>query len=232
MKLIFRDKKNETSNIWSFFFEPVNKVEWIAGQSIRLEMKKPTWGIDERRFTIASAPHEKHVRITTRVSDSSFKQALVKLRKGNEIDGHAIEGDFVWGRSTKHRLLLAAGIGINPYRSMLADRIHRKKPINSTLLYGTRDNPILYKTELNLWQKLDPTLSVYYLTDKRLAVDSHSTLAPLWHDSIVYISGPSPMVDQVAKDLVQMGLPETSLRLDWFTGYNSSISDENPFVVV
>lgn len=220
MKLRYTKKQNEGGDVWSFYFEPLEKISWVAGQSIRLELPRPTWGVSERRFTIASAPHERHVRITTRLSDSDFKQALVQLKEGDTINSYAVEGEFVWGKSPKHRLFIAAGIGITPFRAILADRSHRKLPLNATLLYSSAEQPILFREELDSWQQADPTFQIRYFVGERIALERESSLAPYWLNSLVYISGPTRMVEDLNEQFLHHGLPPKQLLRDAFTGYN------------
>src|SRR4051812_5628 len=96
MKLRFVSKKSEGSDVWSYFFAPVEAMEWVAGQSIRLELPRETFGVSERRFTIASDPSEGHVRITTRTSGSRFKVLLDDLSSDAVINAYGIEGNFIW----------------------------------------------------------------------------------------------------------------------------------------
>lgn len=218
MKLRFLRKQQEADNISSFFFEPIDKIEWIAGQSIRLELPKPTWGVDERRFTIASAPYEKHIRITTRISDSSFKQSLNKLKEGDEIKGFNIEGDFIWGDEDKPRLFIAGGIGVTPFRSLLAQAAHEHKQLKATLIYSSKVVPALFQDELDVWQAKDPSFYVHYLVGTRLSIDKHSSLASFWLENIIYVSGPEAMVDEIRTTLIKDGVPEGQIRTDRFTG--------------
>lgn len=217
MKLRLAGKKDEGDNIWSYFFEPIEPTQWIAGQSIRLEIPRSTYGVDERRFSIASAPHEKHLQITTKLSGSSFKQSLAELDTGNTIDGYNIEGDFVWGDSELPRLFLAAGIGITPFRAMIAERIYQNQPLNTTLLYGSRIEP-LFKDEFAGWSQTDPTLTLHYLAGGRIAIDQASSLAPFWKQNLIYISGPEQMVLNLIKQLEEAGVQKNRIHQDLFTG--------------
>jgi predicted ferric reductase len=63
----------------------------------------------ERFFSIASAPREKHVMLTTRFApkSSSFKKALKNLGPGDAIEAHDLEGDFVVDDSEKTFVFVA-----------------------------------------------------------------------------------------------------------------------------
>jgi len=217
LKIRFTHKHKENGDIWSYYFNPVETMTWLAGQSIRLELPKTTWGTDERRFTIASAPSEKHLRITTRLSGSDFKKSLDSLAPGDIIDGYNIDGTFVWGPEKVPRLFIAGGIGITPFRAMLAQAIEQNIKINSTLLYISSHKPILYQQDFNTWQNTNADLRVTHMT-KRLDFKTHSALATTWLNHKIYISGPSKMVDSVSLALITAGVPENNLNHDWFTG--------------
>lgn len=210
MKLRFVNKVQESDDVWSFFFEPAEPLDWIAGQSIRLELPRKSWGYEEQRFTIASAPREGHVRITTRLSDSEFKQTLSRLESGAFIDGHNIEGDFIWDSLDRPKLFLAAGIGITPFRSLLAEHAAAK---NVKLLYQSKDKLPVFGKELA--DRLGKGLRV---TSQRLSLDTIADFCPDWKERVVYISGPEQMVRDISRSLLGAGLSPKWLITDLFTG--------------
>ncbi|MBA2279409.1 FAD-dependent oxidoreductase [Candidatus Saccharibacteria bacterium] len=218
MKLRFMKKNDEGNDVWSFYFKPLEPLTWIAGQSVRLELPRKMFGIDERRFTITSAPFESHVMITTKLSDSSFKQNLRNLKPDEIINGYAVEGKFVWDKDMRHRLLIAGGIGITPYRSMIAQKIYEKQPLDATLIYSSKAKPAVFEKELLQWQRQDLSFHCHFLISKRLIFNDYATLVPAWLQSKVYISGPSKMVEELSSYLLEFGLSESYLKQDLFTG--------------
>lgn len=213
MKLALTHKIQETGDIWSFFFEPVEPTPWQAGQSIRLELPRKTWGVEERRFTIASAPHEGHIRITTRLSDSEFKQTLSELKIGSIINGFNIEGSFVWDNSDLNKVFLAAGVGITPFRALISQAAHNKLPLNVSLIYSSRETPALFKDELEAWAKENQGMALYISSDR---ITLPQTI--IWNQSLVYISGPEQMVHDLHHQVSLRGVPSNQLKTDLFTG--------------
>ncbi len=202
--------------MWSFFFEPLEPAVWEAGQSIRLELPRKTWGVDERRFTIASAPFEQHIRITTRISQSDFKQALAALDSGAEINGANIEGDFVWGDWGKARIFIAGGIGITPFRAILAEKTAANEPLNTALMYSSRDTPPVFLDELKKWAVQDDTF-ILHVTPERISLPLIKTNRGFLN-SLVYISGAEQMVRELGSQALANGLPQAQLKTDLFTG--------------
>jgi ferredoxin-NADP reductase len=214
MKLKFIRKKQETNDIWSFWFTPLESVSWIAGQSLRLEIPAG-YDTDERRFTIASAPYEQEIMITTRLSDSVFKQGLEALQIGTDVDAFAIEGDFMWEEDGMPRLFVASGIGITPFRSMLLQRSYEDKPVNAKLIYATRSVDALFHDDLmGLGQ--DTSFIFNELHDQRVTSD-HILQMPDIERHLIYLSGPSRMVDEIARGL-RGQVPLVNIRKDRFTG--------------
>ncbi len=100
MKLTLIRKKEEVPSVESFIFSSAEPVTWQAGQFLHciLEHEPMDNRGEERWFTIASAPFEKELMITTRIANekgSSFKTALSALQVGETIEVPEIDGDFI-----------------------------------------------------------------------------------------------------------------------------------------
>lgn len=116
LKLI--DKEHLIDNVWAFHFQPTEPLVWTAGQFVRVELPhdNPDEQGTKRWFTNSAAPHEGIMQITTRVTDSTFKQALAKLVEGDELQLiENPEGDFVWQDSKLPIIFVAGGIGVTPF---------------------------------------------------------------------------------------------------------------------
>ena len=114
MKLTLTDKRQETADVFSFYFEPQEPFKWKPGQFLFYTLNHPDpdeRGV-ERYFTISTAPHESHVGITTRVTQSSFKQALNRMSKGETIQAKDLDGDFLLHQPSEEYVFVAGGIGI------------------------------------------------------------------------------------------------------------------------
>jgi ferredoxin-NADP reductase len=205
MQLRFVGKKALGADIVSFNFKPTEPLTWIAGQSIKLELDGP-YGPIEHRFTIAAPPYAGVVTVTTRLSGSDYKNTLTALRPGDVVRGYGVEGDFVWRESSVPHVFVAAGIGITPFYAMLAERAHEGKPLTAHVIYAST-NEFVYKDELEQW--LIPT----YIANHRLTVEDIPQTKGL-----VYLSGPSAMVDELNQALLVRGTPESRIVRDWFTG--------------
>jgi ferredoxin-NADP reductase len=219
MWLQFTHKTQEVDTVWSFYFEPLEPVVWLAGQSIRLELPRPSWGVDERRFTISSAPFEKHIRITTRSSKSNFKLTLFGLQTGDKIQGHAIDGNFIWLKD-EPQIWIAGGIGITPLRAMCLQAAHQHQALDVMLFYCTKEKPAVFYDELKGLAATHPKLKLYQQT-KRFILPVKSSLPAVWKQRPIYLSGPEGFIKSLAQDLIKHGVPQSNIKSDYFTGLAS-----------
>jgi len=223
VKLI--EKEHLTDNVWAFRFQPSEPLAWIAGQFVRVELPHdhPDKEGTKRWFTNSAAPYEGIVQITTRVTDSTFKQALSKFETGDELQLiEAPSGDFVWQDSNLPLVFVAGGIGITPFRSILKQRVHDKLPLTVTLVYGSRTADVPFKDELDEWTAGDPQLKVEYVVGEPLTAEKLASLLSDLNTSLVYLSGPEPMVEALGNELKTHGLPEAQLKQDFFPNYDES----------
>ncbi len=220
MNLKFVRKFTEAGSAVSFIFEPESLLTWQAGQYLSLTLPGLPPAENERMFTISAAPYEKHIQITTRVTPSLFKQALNSLDTGAVVEADQFGGDFIWTKSDAPRIFIAGGIGITPFHSILKQRHHENAPLALTLLYGSRDEDIVFKAELDKLNELHPEFGMHYVVGERLDASRVEMLAPHVRESLIYISGPEPMVDAMENQLKEFGVHKSQLKQDWFPGYD------------
>ncbi len=226
MKLTLIEKREETPDTISFIFEPRESLTWQAGQFLTYKLPHPDMDDrgDERWFTIASAPQDRVIQITTRFNNersSSFKKALKEMLVGEFIESIAPpEGDFIVTDPTEEMVWIAGGAGITPYRAILRDLDARNLPINVMLLYANRDEHFIFKGELDALAKKHPSFNIRYVVSPEKIDEymirgaAHEITKPVF-----YLSGPEPMAETFEKMLKDMGAPAHHIRTDFFPGY-------------
>jgi ferredoxin-NADP reductase len=225
MKLTLIEKKQETPEVTSFIFSSSEPLTWQPGQYLHYVLHhRPTddRGSD-RWFTNAAAPFENHVMVTTRFADeksSSFKNKLFNLKEGKNIEIAVVEGDFTLDDPEKEHVFIAGGIGVTPFRSILKQLDHDKKPINVTLLYANRDQHIVYKDELESIAANNQNFKIHYIfSPEHIDEKKIKEFIPNIATPIFYVSGPEPMVDSLGEMLKKIGIQEDHIKQDWFPGY-------------
>lgn len=215
--LTFYSRHFEADNVYTFTFS-TGGLHWRAGQYFALVMPKvsPVLELYEHWFSISSPPYRQQIQITIRQSDSLFKQALFDLKPGDTIQAHTVDGDFSWPEDY-YPIMVAGGIGITPFISMLRQRDHEQLPLKAQLFYFNRHHDILFKSELDALSRLHPGLMVHYLFDKPLSLEPLTKLQPRWENSLTFLAGPVPMVDRLGQELHQRQL---RYKQDYYFGYD------------
>ncbi|MGB3009304.1 MAG: FAD-binding oxidoreductase [Candidatus Saccharimonadales bacterium] len=221
--LTLTSKENLADNVWAFRFEADTPISWTPGQFIRIELPhdNPDDEGTKRWFTISSTPHDSYIQITTRVTSTSFKQALAALPIGSTINlVEQPDGDFVWQESEKPLVFIAGGIGITPFYSMLKARGHSGQPVLATLIYNGRTDELPFKVEFEEASRRHPEFKVHYVIGEQLTTEKLTELVPNISSSQVYISGAESMVEALGKQLEESGLANDNLHQDFFPHYN------------
>src|SRR3989338_985149 len=229
MLLTFISKRKETKGVCSFRFKSDESFVWQAGQYMfyTLPNKNPDNRGVTRYFTISSAPFEKFIMLTTRISlpPSSFKKSLLNLKTGEKVEVSGPDGNFIVGDPNKNYVFIAGGIGITPFRSILLELNHKNKQINVQLLYANRDRNPVFKGELEALIKKNRNFKInYFISPSRINDKILSSI--INHKSSIinfsfYISGPEPFVESIEKILKGLGVKPLNIKLDFFPRYET-----------
>lgn len=91
-----------------------------------------------------------------------------------------------------------------------------------TLIYANRSENIAFADDLGAWAAAHPELIMYYVVGEPLSARKVAKLAPSLNASLVYLSGPEPMVESLGDELKAAGLPEAQLKQDFFPNYDTT----------
>ncbi|MDR7075598.1 ferredoxin-NADP reductase [Neobacillus niacini] len=220
--LLFLERYKESEDIYTFLFEKDIDLTWKAGQHglFTITHKKIKNAI--RPFTLASAPTEKTIKITTNISDtpSDFKKAMLELEKGMKIKMSGPVGSF-YLKDNSPTLLIAGGIGITPYRAMLKQIETEGDGVGKQihLLYINSKNPFFYKDELDAIAN-NSSIIVTYLDSRDELLQEMDKFTSLNKDNGKYfIAGPKSMVDSISTYLQNKSVSKRNIKKDAFFGY-------------
>jgi len=220
----------------SFFFEKPAGFNFKAGQYCDFTLVNPPETDAEgntRTFSIASAPFEECIEIATRMRDTAFKRVLGSLAIGAPIKAEGPMGSMtLQNDASRPAALLAGGIGITPFRSMVAQAAHDKLPHEIYLFYSNRrPEDAAFLEELANLQKQNPKFHfVPTFTGASLpAADSPETgyingdmlkkYLPDVAKPIYYLAGSLAMVTDMRNMLDQMGIDSDWIKAEEFAGY-------------
>jgi ferredoxin-NADP reductase len=228
-------------------FEKPSEMTFKSGQFMDLTLIDPPETDAEgntRGFSINNAPDDPELMFTTRLRDTAFKRVLQSMPLGTEVK---VEGPF--GNLTLHNntsrpaVLLAGGIGITPFRSMVRRATHERLPHRIFLFYANRrpeDAPFL--DEMRDLERANPKFT-FVPTMTQMAGShvpwtgdtgylDHDTISKyvgggtegtspgeILAESIYYIAGPPRMVAGLRTMLNKSDIDDDDIRTEEFTGY-------------
>lgn len=220
MKSYFVRKNRRNSNIFSFYFQPESKLNYIAGQFIELSLpfeSKELRG-NKRWFTLSSSPSEELLFITTRIytKKSLFKENLANLKKGQEVDISLPMGDFVLPKNTEAELVfIAIGIGITPFRSIV-NHLESKKIKRKITLIFANNNP-----EDFIFDDLFSEAKISFIKHHGiLNIKDLKNYLPEIKRKVIFLSGPEKTVEKLYKNLIKDGIKPEKISVDYFHNYD------------
>jgi ferredoxin-NADP reductase len=202
-----------------------------AGQHVDVRLTADDGYQAQRSYSIASPPQAGMVTLTVeRLEDgevSSYLAGDVRVGDKFELRG-PIGGYFVWTSARGGPLfLVAGGSGIVPLMAMLRERAAAKSDVPATLLYSSRTyEDTIYRSELETlaaqgvtvahtltrmqpqgWRGLSRRIDRAMLESTGFAVAEHPR---------IFICGPTPMVEEAARDLRDLGHAPNLIKTERF----------------
>lgn len=198
----------------SFTFEA---GDWV---DIQFEGRELKGGIT---YSLSSSPTESDLRISFREGISEFKQALQNISTSDQLFISQYGNDYGFQlKKNQSSVLIAGGIGIAPFRSMIKEMYDNGDANDVTLIYLNQNDQFLFKTELDMWAAALPNLTIHYISTKDINRKKREKLILSLIKSLdqnFYISGPPGMVEANEHLLIDHGVNVRNIRIDSFGGY-------------
>ncbi|HVZ59121.1 MAG TPA: FAD-dependent oxidoreductase [Patescibacteria group bacterium] len=235
--LTFLRKEQITHDTYSFFFtRPLQSFDFLPGQYIKmfLDLPKDDPRGRNRSFSICSSPEQKDVlMITTKESESKsiFKQTLYQLRSGDNVRFFGPLGRFVLPeQSDKPLVLLAGGIGITPFHSMLlhAASVNYQREIFLFNSYHSVEEIVFYEELKNLSQNHRGINVIFTVSNPdrswkgetgRISGEMIKKYVSNFMDAEYMLCGPTEMVVSMLAILDEMKILDEHIQEEMFTGY-------------
>jgi ferredoxin-NADP reductase len=198
-----------------------------AGQHVDVRLEVEGRRRVQRSYSIASAPEDGCVMLTVeRVPDGEVSSYLAgELRTADQLEVRGPIGDFVWDDSAHEPvLLIAAGWGIVPFRSMLRHRQFGPGDVPVRLLYSARSlQDVIYSRELLRFAAYDEVDIRFALTREwpqnwhghRGRVDGRILSEMSWPAADrprIFLCGPTAFAETVASVLTAQGQNPDGIR--------------------
>ncbi len=216
------------------------KVDFEPGQYFFVTLKpKDKVHKDDltHHFSIVNSPNQTGVLALAtrlRLNESLFKRTLNEAKVGDAVEIGKIAGSFLLpnplvSKVNQPIVMVALGIGITPFISMLRWAKEESKSFNFTLIYA--DNELQSMAFLDELKQLDEQWDKFKLIisvsqDKTWNGEKRHVDANFLKDylsninqPLYFVSGPPQAVSAVAGNLKLAGIDESNIKTDSFTGY-------------
>ncbi len=223
----------ETPKVASLVIDVPDWPGHLAGQHLDVRLTAEDGYQAQRSYSIASAPEDRRVTITVeRLDDGEVSPYLVgEVRAGDKIELRGpIGGYFVWKAGDQRPLLLiAGGSGVVPLMAMLRHRAAVRAGTPTRLLYSSRSyEDVIYHDELDRLAAASDGLTVAHTLTRAQPqgwkgyarrIDRAMLAEVSWPKDrmpIVFICGPTAMVESASGLLVEMGYDPASVKTERF----------------
>jgi len=235
--LKLKEVKRLTNDTFDFIFTSDKKLAFAPGQYLEwtLPHDKSDARGNRRYFTISSSPTEKDIRMGVKFyeSSSTYKKALKNLKPGEVVAASQLAGDFTLPKDKNKKLVLVAGgVGITPFASMIKYLIDTKEKRDIIVLYSNRRlEDIAYKQLFDEAQNKLGIKVLYTLTRPEQAPQNWYGLTgyitpetiykyiPDFQERTFYVSGPEAFVNSLDDTLKAAGIPRSHIKKDFFPGF-------------
>ena len=225
---------HETPRVRSLVLSVPGWAGHLAGQHVDVRLTADDGYQAQRSYSIASAPgSDESLAITVeRLEDGEVSPYLAgELGVGDSFELRGpIGGYFVWNGALGGPLLLVAGgSGVCPLMAMLRHRAATGSAVPTRLLYSSRSiDDIIYRAELDQLAAADSGLQVLHTltrvqppdwTGYRRRIDTDMLADVAWPPSaqpLVFVCGPTPLVESVAEALVSLGHTPDRIKTERF----------------
>jgi ferredoxin-NADP reductase len=234
-----KGRQEVAENTMAFRFEKPPGWTFKAGQYLEMSLPNPPETDAEgngRAFSIASAPHEETLMVATRMRDTAFKRVLRNLPLESTVK---VDGPFgnltLHNKASRPAVLLAGGIGITPFRSIVFSAAKDKLSHRIFLFYSNRrPEDAAFLEELQALERSNrnyqfiPTMTepeksalpwggkTGYINWQMITegLQDAALRAPIY-----YIAGPPGMVHAFQTMLQGAGVDDDDVRAEEFAGY-------------
>ena len=222
----------------AFHFRKPGGFDFKHGQVIDViltsKVSAPEDQSTRHTFSIVTAPFEDDLVVATRMRDSAYKRALKSMTVGSPVTIDGPSGSLGLHKDlARAGILVAGGIGITPFMSMLRQAAQDQRQQRLILLNSNRrPEDAAFLAELQQLEAKNPKFKLVAtmtgMQASHLAWDGQTGLvtgelvgsvvgdlsAPIF-----YVAGPPGMVEAMRRTLNDAGIDDDDIRSEEFYGY-------------
>lgn len=214
----------------TFRFERPGDYRALAGQWFRLTLETRE-GEQTKTFSDAAAPQEISIDLSTRLTGSAFKDALLEMVPGHVVTIAGPGGRLVVPEGTKRLAMLMGGVGIAPGRAIIRDHVLRADPTTRITLFMGNNAELCepFQAEFVDYDERVPWfdfVNVIARPDHGWGGESGFITAELVtrhidvaDDWLFMVAGPPAMLEPMRTVLDELEIPAERRMFESFSGY-------------
>ena len=207
-----------------------------AGQYASIRIMRPDGWSEPHPFTISAAPEDALLRFTIK-KVGKFTSAIGELKPGAPVKCMGPLGVFCKDIDAKPSIvMIAGGVGITPFLSVLRHFRNIKAPNKVTLLWANKGIEDIFSTEEIKQMSGELSLNVVHCLSRDDDVDRYvdTQYANVFYekgrlsedilkkhgvvsDAAFYLCGPPPMMESALNDLQKLGVAPDSVEREKFS---------------
>lgn len=203
--------------------------DFKAGQFVMLRLFNDDGTLwKQKAFSICSTPRNTDFIELGIKLYGEFTHRAAELKVGDHIEIAGPYGVFTVPENASSIVMMAGGIGITPFLSMMREIAENNCPTEITLLYS---NPSLeetaYRSELDALMRQHPNMAVRYFLTQEPAPDGFiaGRLQPdelerycsvLDATTLYYLCGPVSFMQELTQHLLDRGVERSRIKIEKF----------------
>jgi ferredoxin-NADP reductase len=201
-----------------------------ASAAVRMTLNTPQ-GAEAHPMSISSSPMRNYLEWIVRVSNSEWKNAFAALKPGDEIQIEGPRGKFYLDPE-KPAVLIAGGIGITPFKSMIEYATDAQLATPITLVYSSKTpDEIVCNDDLAALAPKNPHLEIIHTITRpapeqnwngrvgRIDLELLRQISAKQPDALYYICGTPGMVQNTIDHLHALEISDERIMQETFKGY-------------
>jgi len=216
--------KEETKDTKTFTLSlKSSELNFLPGQFIMVwseiegkEVKRP--------FSISSSPEDEYVEITIKEEANGYfsKHSCQDVKEGHNFKVKGPYGSFIYNGEDKPLLIIAAGSGIAPMRSIIKHALEKGNENKISLLDSNKtEEDIIFKEELEELEKKHENFKIYNHITRQEAwegrqhrINEEDCKECLTEETICYVCGHPDMVKGIVEILKNIGVDEERIKIE------------------
>ncbi len=187
---------------------------------------------DKHAFSLASSPADKNfIRFGIKIQ-GPFTKGLLNLQIGDEIDVFGPYGKFVYSDKKYYdTVLIAGGIGVTPFFSILQQAALSGVPNKLSLLYSSKlEKGTAFYDEIQTLTRTNPNISSLFAFTEEFGIPRANNVLHQRLDAVAiknfvgnvfgktfFVCGPKNFMDGMVNNLLSLGVSKNQIQMEEFS---------------